>query len=163
MAVSNSKPGTKTEAISEILQFLRRIFKAIQNYSEEIQRGYGVTGPQLWAIRIIYREGHLSMGELSRRMYLHMSTVSGIVDRLAEKGYVERRKEETDRRVIKIYLTKAGKRLVQKAPVPAQGKLLHGLDGLSHRQVEGIRFSLKKVVRLMEIEDIKSVFFFSDE
>jgi DNA-binding MarR family transcriptional regulator len=154
---------SKDEAIAEIMQSLRRIFKAIQQYSEEVLKEFGVTGPQLWALRVIYMEGQLSMGELSKRMYLHMSTISGIVDRLEVKGYVERKRDEIDRRVVKISLTKTGKKLVQKAPEAAQGKLLHGLESLSSRQVLNISSSLDKVVRLMEIQDTKATFFFSEE
>jgi len=91
------------------------------------------------------------------------STVSGVVDRLEQKGYVERTRDATDRRVVKISLTKAGKRVVQSAPEAAQGKLLHGLESLSRQEVKGIHASLDKVVRLMEIQDVKATFFFSEE
>ena len=154
---------TKKEAIAEIMHDLRKIFKAIQQYSEQVLKEFGVTGPQLWALRIIYNEGQLSMGELSDKMYLHMSTVSGIIDRLEKKGYVERKRDSTDRRVVKINLTKEGKRLVQKAPAAAQGRLLYGLESLSKPQVLNIRSSFEKVVRLMEIENVKATFFFSEE
>lgn len=153
----------KQKAISEIMHCLRRIFKAIQQYSEAVLKEFGVTGPQLWALRTIYDEGRLSMGDLSQRMYLHMSTVSGVVDRLEEKGYVERTRGDEDRRVVKISLTKAGKKLVQRGPEAAQGKLLHGLESLSQREVLIIRSSLEKVVRLMEIQDTRATFFFSEE
>jgi DNA-binding MarR family transcriptional regulator len=154
---------TKREAITKIMQDLRRIFKAIQQYSEQVLKEFGVTGPQLWALRVIYSEGRLSMGELSDKMYLHMSTVSGIIDRLGKKGYVERKRESADRRVVKISLTKEGKRLVQRAPAAAQGRLLYGLESLSKKEVSNIHSSFEKVVRLMEIGDVKATFFFSEE
>jgi hypothetical protein len=52
---------------------------------------------------------------------------------------------------------------VQKAPEAAQGRLLHGLESLSKQQVLRIYSSSEKVVRLMEIEDVKAPFFFSEE
>jgi DNA-binding MarR family transcriptional regulator len=103
------------------------------------------------------------MGELSRHMYLQMSTVSGVVDRLERKRYVERVREAPDRRVVKISLTAAGKRLVQRGPEAAQGRLLHGLESLSQEDVLRIRNAFDRVVRLMEIQDIKATFFFSEE
>ncbi|MEW6681411.1 MAG: MarR family transcriptional regulator [Nitrospirota bacterium] len=149
--------------IADIMQSLRRIFKAIQQYSEDVFKEFGVTGPQLWALRTIYTQGPLSMGELSRSMYLHISTASGVVDRLERRGYVERNREDSDRRVVKISLTSAGKRLVQRGPEAAQGKLLHGLESLSSAEVRVIRSSLERVVRLMEIQDMRATFFFSEE
>jgi DNA-binding MarR family transcriptional regulator len=153
----------KKKAITDIMQSLRRMFKAIQAYSEDVLKEFGITGPQLWALRTIYTHGQLSMGALSRNMYLQMSTVSGVVDRLERRGYVERVREAPDRRVVKINLTAAGKRLVQRGPEAAQGKLLHGLESLSQEDVLVIRSSLERVVRLMEIRDIKATFFFSEE
>jgi DNA-binding MarR family transcriptional regulator len=153
----------KKKAIGDIMQSLRRIFRAIQAYSEDVLKEYGITGPQLWALRTIYLQGQLSMGELSRRMYLQMSTVSGVVDRLERRGYVERVREAPDRRVVKISLTAAGKRLVQRGPEAAQGKLLHGLESLSQEDVLRIRNAFDRVVRFMEIQDIKATFFFSEE
>jgi DNA-binding MarR family transcriptional regulator len=153
----------KKKAIGDIMQALRRIFRAIQAYSEDVLKEYGITGPQLWALRTIYLHGQLSMGELSRYMYLQMSTVSGVVDRLERKGYVERVREAPDRRVVKISLTAAGKRLVQRGPEAAQGRLLHGLESLSQEDVLRIRNAFDRVVRLMEIQDIKATFFFSEE
>jgi DNA-binding MarR family transcriptional regulator len=153
----------KKKAIGDIMQSLRRIFRAIQAYSEDVLKEYGITGPQLWALRTIYLQGQLSMGELSRHMYLQMSTVSGVVDRLERMGYVERVREAPDRRVVKISLTAAGKRLVQRGPEAAQGKLLHGLESLSQEDVLRIRNAFDRVVRFMEIQDIKATFFFSEE
>jgi len=154
---------TKQRFIAEIMQYLRRVFKAIQLYSEQVQKEFGVTGPQLWALRIIYDEGQLSMGTLSEKMYLHMSTVSGIIDRLEKKRYVERNRDREDRRVIRISLTQGGKQIVQKAPEAAQGRLLHGLESLSKQQVLTIHSSFEKVVKLMEIRDVEATFFFGEE
>jgi DNA-binding MarR family transcriptional regulator len=39
----------------------------------------------LWALRIVYDEGQLSMNKLSDKMYLCPITVSGIIDRLERK------------------------------------------------------------------------------
>ena len=72
--------------ISETVQSLRRIFKAIQDYSQEVSGSFGITGPQLWALKTLSEYESLPLGELSRKMYLHPSTVTGVVDRLETKG-----------------------------------------------------------------------------
>ena len=155
--------GPKQADIADIMRSLRRIFKAIHAYSEDVLVEFGITGPQLWALRTLYTHGSISMSELSRNMYLHISTVSGVIDRLEQKGYVERKRKDSDRRVVHIGMTAAGKRLVQRAPEAAQGRLLHGLESLTPSQVRIIRSSLDRVVQLMEIEDIEATFFFSEE
>ncbi|MHB8481822.1 MAG: MarR family winged helix-turn-helix transcriptional regulator, partial [Nitrospiria bacterium] len=141
----------------------RRIFKSIQQYSEEVLKEFGVTGPQLWLLKTLQTEHGTSVSELSQKMFLHISTVSSIINRLEEKGYIERKRTKFDRRLVLIHLTEVGQKIIAKAPEPAQGKLLHGLQNLSQEEVLGLYESLQKIVQLMEVDRIKVKFFFSDD
>lgn len=150
-------------AISEIVQSLRRIFKAIQDYSQEVSKKFGITGPQLWALKTISTEGSLSLGELSKKMYLHPSTITGLVDRLEKKGYVLRDRGQKDRRVVKVQLTAQGKKVVRKAPNPIQGKMIYGLNKLKREELNSIYDSVEKLVEIMEVQNVKVTFFFDQE
>jgi DNA-binding MarR family transcriptional regulator len=154
---------SKKTAIAQIMQSLRRIFKAIQQYSEEVLKEFGVTGPQLWLLKTLRHEKGNSVTELSRKMHLHVSTVSSILDRLERSGYIARKREDTDRRVVTVHLTDQGKQIAAKGPDPAQGKLIYGLQKFSHQEVMELHDALQKIVRLMEVEQVKVRFFFSEE
>ena len=155
--------ATRDAAISGIVQSLRRIFKVIQNYSQQVLDKFGVTGPQLWALKTISQYRKLSLGDLSKRMYLDPSTITGLVDRLEKKGYAVRDRGQKDRRVIKVELTPKGKRLVRKTPNPAQGKMIYGLRRLRKEKLDLVYSSLQKLVEIMEAENVKVTFFFSQE
>jgi DNA-binding MarR family transcriptional regulator len=51
-------------------------------------------------------------------MCLHPSTITGLIDRLEKKGYVERDGGREDRRVVILSLTSRGKELAREAPNP---------------------------------------------
>ena len=108
--------------VSDTVQSLRRIFKAIQDYSQEVSRSFGVTGPQLWALTTIAGHEALPLGELSKKMYLHPSTVTGVVDRLEAKGYVSRDRSARDRRVVTVCLTPKGKEPGREGAQPRPGE-----------------------------------------
>jgi len=150
-------------AISEIMQSLRRIFKAIQDYSHEVSEKFGITGPQLWALKTISQNESLSLSDLSERMYLHPSTITGLIDRLEKKDLVERYRDQGDRRVIKLQLTPRGKELVRRAPDPIQGKMIYGLGKLKKAELGSVYESIQKLVEVMEARDVKATFFFSEE
>jgi DNA-binding MarR family transcriptional regulator len=150
-------------AISEIMQSLRRIFKAIQDYSHEVSNKFGITGPQLWALKTISQNESLYLSELSKSMYLHPSTITGVIDRLEKKDLVERNRDQKDRRVIYVQLTPKGKRIVKKAPNPIQGKMIYGLGKLRKEQLNSICDSVKKLVEIMEAQNVKVTFFFDQE
>ena len=154
---------TQDVAISEIMQSLRRIFKAIQDYSHEVSEKFGITGPQLWALKTISQNESLSLSDLSERMYLHPSTMTGVIDRLERKGYVTRSRDKVDRRVIYVQLSAEGKRLAKRAPNPAQGKMIYGLKQLKKGELNLIYDSVQKLVKIMEVENVKVTFFFDRE
>ncbi len=154
---------SRDEEISETVQSLRRIVKTIQNYSQQVSSEFGVTGPQLWALKAILERGALPLGQLSKKMYLHPSTVTGVIDRLESKGYVVRGRDATDRRVVTVSLTAAGKGLVKKAPNPVQGKMIYGLRKLKRDELHVIYESIRKLVEIVEAENVKVTFFFDKE
>lgn len=158
-----TKRVNRDVAISEIMQALRRIFKSIHDYSHEVSNKFGITGPQLWALKTISQNGSLPLGELSEKMYLHPSTITGVVDRLEKKGYVVRDRGEKDRRVVMVQLTAKGERLVRKAPNPVQGKMIYGLRKLKKDELNSIYDSIRKLVEVIKAQNVKATFFFDQE
>jgi len=65
----------------------------------------GYTLPQLSVISMLEKHGEQKVSELSLKMGLSDSTVSGILDRLEQKDIIKRGRTKDDRRVVKISLT----------------------------------------------------------
>ena len=94
-----------TSIAEELDRDLRAIRTALRRPLEaEIARG-ALTGPQMSAMQVLLTSGGLSLKELSKQLGLAHSTVSGIVDRLENRGMVERRQEEADKRFSRIVPT----------------------------------------------------------
>jgi DNA-binding MarR family transcriptional regulator len=53
----------------------------------------------------------ISIGELGERVSLDTSTLTGIIDRMERKGYVERRPNPDDRRSVLVFLTAKAREL----------------------------------------------------
>jgi DNA-binding MarR family transcriptional regulator len=110
------------EAIDRDLRAIReRIRRPLE---AEVARG-NLTGPQQSVLHALVQSDGMSLKELSARLGLAHSTVSGIVDRLQERGLVERRASETDGRVSVIGVTRQVRDFVRDA-LPAL--LLHPLE-----------------------------------
>jgi len=99
----NNKFTKLAEETDYHLRAIRQILR--QPVEAEFSRG-GLTGPQRSVMHFLVNSGGLSLKELSRQVGLAHSTVSGIVDRLETQGLVERRTNETDRRVTRIVPSK---------------------------------------------------------
>lgn len=144
---------------SEVLNCLRRLFRAIHEYSKATQRGVGLSSPQLWALRILAAEPGLSLRTLAQRMFAHPSTVSGVVDRLVERGAVAREVDGDDRRGVLLSLTPRGKRVVRTAPPPVQQGLVRALERLHQDELRLLRRHLETIVRDAEAHRIEAPFF----
>lgn len=144
--------GRKTT--TEIIDNLRRIFQAITEYSKTVERSTGLTGPQLWAVKILDNTAPIRVSELAQLMYLSSATVVGILDRLEIKGLIIRSRSTTDRRAVDLHLTDAGKLLAAKSPEVAQFLLVKGLDELTNEQFSVVELGMKHMVRMLGAEHI---------
>ena len=144
----------KSEEIPEVIDNLRRIFQAVSEYSKAAERETALTGPQLWAMKILAGAAPLRVSELARRMYLRPATVVGILDRLEVKGLITRNRSTTDRRAVDLDLTATGRTLVANAPEVAQVMLVNGLDSLSEDQFGQVLEGMRHMVRILGAEQV---------
>jgi DNA-binding MarR family transcriptional regulator len=77
----------------------------------EIARELDLSPPQAGALLQLDPATSLSMGELATTIHCDASTVTGLVDRLEDRGLVERRVSPTDRRVKDVVISARGREL----------------------------------------------------
>ncbi len=145
-----------------VVQGLRRVVRALQSFSQDIYRNYGLTAPQLWALKTLLRLGPMPVGRLAAELAVHQSSLSLLVDRLEARGLVRRRRSSQDKRVVELLLTTRGRTLAAEAPEAAQGRLRHALDQLPAARVKEIRQAVEQIVAAMEASDLEARFFFAD-
>ena len=155
--------ATQHQLIQECMQSLRRIVKALETYSEGVEKRFDLTGPQLWALWELGRNGPCALKDLAGKMKLDPSTVVGVVDRLVVKGLVVRNPDAQDRRRISLAPTAKGEEILSAAPHPAQGHLLVGLEKMDKKKVENLHESLRTLVTVLEAEHLEVPFFFAKE
>lgn len=152
-----------SKKVAEIVDDLRRVFQAVHENSKKAKQQAGLTGPQLWTIKVVAESGPINVTDLARRMYLHAATVVGIVDRLETKGLLVRSRSLEDRRVVWIELTRQGKELVKKAPGVVQGLLVSGLESLPLAKLRNVAKGLNQLVEIIGVKDITPRLLLSNE
>ncbi len=76
---------------------------------------YEVTVPQFYALLSLEKRGRACpMNELAQATRQASATMTGIIDRLVRMGLVERRRKESDRRVVMVHLTRRGEQLLEE-------------------------------------------------
>lgn len=77
-------------------------------YKKRLQR-YGLTPSQHLVIFALSEAEGVSAGELGKRLTFDNATLSGILDRLSEGGWVIKESSAEDKRSLKLYLTPKAK------------------------------------------------------
>lgn len=88
----------------------------------------------------------LSQIELGRRLIMHRSNVTGLVDRLEKRQWVERRNLAGDRRAYRVVLTPAGSRLLAEIYPHYRAAAEAAWQGLSAKEVDRVVTALARVV-----------------
>ena len=139
-----------TDQVAADLSGIRRLLR--QSFDVELAQTR-LTGPQVSLLSTLSSIDGQDLGSLSIRLHLSHSTVSGIVDRLASKGMVERRVDPTDRRISRVFLTKPVATYTQRTvPALQRAPLLRVAARSTPTQRAAIRRGVSMLRRLLQTE-----------
>jgi len=140
--------------VRQIVYHIRRLMQAGEVYTKALNKNYQISVPQLNCLMSLYENGPLSPSTIAKHILVKSSTVTGIIDRLELKGLVTRSRSTSDRRVITIELTEAGKALAQAAPPPVQDRLMDGLEKLSSHDIRQVVHGLSLLTNLLDFPEL---------
>ena len=113
-------------------------------------RGYDVT-PEQWAVlNRLWEEDGLSQVELAERTFKDKPVTTRILSLLEKKGIVVRRSDESDGRVLRVFLTKTGKDLKDKLIPCAQEVLVRSGRNLTKEDVAKLKLTLNQILSNLE-------------
>ena len=138
----------------EILVALRRIMRAIDLHSKQLEKQAGLTVPQILVMQAIDESGQLPVSEIARQVALSQATVTSVLDRLEKKGFVKRARSSKDRRVVSVSLTVAGSTCVDNAPDLLQEDFVARFDQLESWEQKMLTAAVERIAALMDAEQV---------
>lgn len=137
------------DQMNEVLVALRRIIRSVDIHAKQVTRKYGLTPAQILIMRAIRNLGEVTSGRLADEVNLSLATVTTILDRLEKRGFVERYRSKTDRRVVHTKLTKDGAKASKNAPALLHEQFIQAYEELSSKEQDRIRRSLTDVADML--------------
>lgn len=92
---------------------------------------HGLTPIQNLILEVLRQEDGLTAGDIGKRLVLDNATLSGVLDRLADRGWIEKRTDLKDKRLLRVYLTskaKASKGQLRQERDQANEEILQSLS-----------------------------------
>ncbi len=81
----------------------------------------GLTYTQYITFMVLWENDGITVGDIGKRLFLDNGTLTPMLKKLEQSGYIDRRRSEEDERVVKIYLTPSGRKLREKcADIPSK-------------------------------------------
>ena len=123
-------------------------------YADKEAARYGITRAQWAVLAKVERNEGMKQTELAEQMEMQPITLTRLIDKLCDNGWIERRGDENDRRVNRLYLKKAARPLLAKLAGLRLELTATALEGINpadaHRlltQLEAIKENVRYAIQ----------------
>jgi DNA-binding MarR family transcriptional regulator len=136
----------------DIIFKLRKIIRAIHLESKKIEKEFGISIPQLLVLQFLSKQETYKATSKEIKEYINWnaSTVSGIIDRLEQKGLIARLPNLDDKRRVYIILTAHGAELLKRTPLTLEHKLKHRLSKLSADEIKELESNIDLLCSILD-------------
>ena len=114
MSIDPGRTPTRDELVADIIADFKVTIGAMKCAMSERLVRLGVSMAQLHIMVTLARSGEMTMSRLAEVLGVSLSNATGLVDRLEERGYIERTRVPEDRRIVMVRVTAAGDRVLQE-------------------------------------------------
>jgi DNA-binding MarR family transcriptional regulator len=143
----NKRPFFTRYSTSLWIRFLRFNLISNKKLQDDLEK-LDLTPPQFYVLATIGYAGWLPFGEIGEKMMVTVSNLTGIVDRLEEKGLVARERDTHDRRVIRVRLTEKGSKLYKNTIPLFEKSISQFFSPLDKSQQKELSSLLRKLIRV---------------
>ncbi|MEI7639350.1 MAG: MarR family transcriptional regulator [Syntrophus sp. (in: bacteria)] len=127
-----------------ILFLLSKAFQRAHGKFKKRFQVYGLTPVQGLVLTAVSEEEGLTAGEIGKLLVLDQATLSGILERLAEAGWIVKEIAEEDKRYLRIYLTPRARELT--------GAIIKVRDEANEEIMGGLRIEERLLLKRMLAE-----------
>ena len=138
------------ENVEDIERYLRKVDYIIRRKGREILSDFNITGPQFTALQILIHNGTMTIGDLSQKMDLACSTITDLVDRMEKTNLVVRKKDEKDRRVVKVEVLEKGHDILTQVMKKRIDYLDGKLSGCNYDDKRNLKIGLEALHEAMK-------------
>jgi DNA-binding MarR family transcriptional regulator len=139
-------------AVERSMNAVRSVVRALRINTRAIESQMGISLAQLFVLQQLADRPANSLNDLAERTATHQSSVSVVVRRLVDNGYVSRTTSAHDKRRIEIDVTPSGRDLLAGAPSTIQLQLMASLRRMSARDQTTLADLLERWLRDAKID-----------
>lgn len=132
-----------------VLQQFRVIYGSMRQYFRDVEERCGLPGSQTWILQEVARAPEIGVTKLAKRMGIHQSTCSNLVEKLVSQGFLLKQKCSTDQRRVGLCMTQKGLAVMERLPGPAEGVLPQALASIPMVSLKTLEINLAELLQFM--------------
>lgn len=136
-----------------MMMLIKEIYSSMHCQLGSSMKESGLTPQQILVIKLIAHNKEMTSSQLCEELSLSKATVSGIVGRLEEAGYLQKEKRDTDKRNTYITFTEKGMNFAINFKKSMNHSFNQVLESLTDEEVNYITEALELLTHKMKEED----------
>jgi DNA-binding MarR family transcriptional regulator len=147
-SAASIKPSSnhRIRDVRAVFDSIRRIVRVLRLSARNTEKQFGLSAAQLFVLHKLAESDTLTPGELAEKALTDQSSVSVVVQRLVDRGYVSRARSERDARSFLLTLSDAGRTVVKNSPESTQDRLQTAINRMPAARVKLLAELLHEVI-----------------
>ncbi|MFO0740296.1 MAG: MarR family transcriptional regulator [Labilithrix sp.] len=135
------------------MRLLWALDHGLQRRSKRMEVELGVTGMQRIIIRLIGRYPNVAAGRLAELVHVHPSTLTGVLKRLVDRGFVKRERDASDARISRFTLLAPGENIDATQAGTVEAAVRRALARIPAESIDSARSVLATVAEELARSD----------
>ena len=107
---------------------------------------FGLTNLQYVVLEMLWQEEGLTAIDLGRRTNVDKATLSGVLDRMNDAGWIEKRQDEQDKRMLRLFPSRKSIHIKKKLKAAREAANRELLEGLAPDERDSLRDFLLRLL-----------------
>jgi DNA-binding MarR family transcriptional regulator len=136
---------TQMVAVDATLDFMRLLWaieNRLQSTSKRMASTLGITGPQRLVLKVVAQQPGISAREVADLLRLHPSTITGILQRLSDKGLLLRARDPVDARRVRLRVQPRGRKFTVLSTGTVESAVERALRNMTPAAIRSARIVL---------------------
>ena len=146
-AIAAAAAATQTASPMRLTYLVGQLDRIVSRRLSEALAAHGLTLPQFTALSVLNARGRSSNAQLAERSFITPQSANEVVKTMEANGWVMRESDPTNRRVVLLQLTAAGKTVLRRCDETADRVEHAMLDDMGDEEARMLRVLLQSCVR----------------
>jgi DNA-binding MarR family transcriptional regulator len=129
---------------------VKRLFQLISQRIEDVLKPHGLGRTQWQVLFRVHRAGTLAQKDLVQALQVEPATLTGVIDALSAKGWLERLGSAEDKRCRVLQLSPEGEAMLARIPDPYESVERRMLLGVTPDERELVERTLEHMITNLE-------------